>query len=49
MNYNGKTYRYAVKGLSLQTLNSDDTPTTYPEIFKKSGEIRKGWILTNNL
>lgn len=49
MNYNNKTYRYAVKGLSYQTLNSNDTPAGYPEIFKKNGELRKGWVLTNNL
>lgn len=49
MFYAGKKFRYAVKGLTVQTFTEDDAPEGYPEIFKKSGGLRAGWILTNQL
>lgn len=41
--------RYAVKGLTYQTFTPEDKKGGYPEIFKKNGELRKGWSLTDQL
>lgn len=40
---------YAVKGFNYQSFAKGDTTNNYPEIFKKDGSLRKGWVLTNAL
>lgn len=42
--------RFAVKGAwNYQTFTPEDRKGGYPEIFKKNGELRKGWHLTDQL